>query len=145
MTTTSTTSPAQARSGTSPLLWLLFLVAAGLMIASGAIHFHLWDIAYRNVPTLDVLFLIQGAACILGAIVLLVTRHLLIVVGCALLMAGTIVGFILAKTVGIFGFKLPFISTEAWIVLVLEAAAVVVLAITALVTWRSAPRATRLR
>lgn len=34
--------------------------------------------------------------------VLLITRHLLVVLGAAALMAGTIVGFVLARTVGIF-------------------------------------------
>jgi hypothetical protein len=136
MTATRTSRQTQGKASTSGLLWLLFVLDAALMIASGAIHFHLWDIAYRTVATLDVLFLIQGAACILAAIVLLVTRHVLIVAGCALLMAGTIVGFILAKTVGIFGFKLPFITTEAWIVLVIEAAAVIALAITGLLLNR---------
>jgi hypothetical protein len=37
-------------------MWLLYLVDAGLLVTSGLIHLHLWDIAYRNVGTLDVLF-----------------------------------------------------------------------------------------
>lgn len=36
-----------------------------------------------------------------------------------------------AASVGIFGFKLPYITTEAWIVLVIEAVAVVLLSATA--------------
>ncbi len=95
-----------------------------LAVASGAIHLHLWDLAYRHVKTLNALFLVQAIGTFVAAIVLLVTRHFLIAAGCALLMAGTIVGFLLAKTVGIFGFKLPYITTEAWIVLVIEAVAV---------------------
>jgi hypothetical protein len=65
-------------------LWLLYLTDAGLLLASGLIHLHLWDIAYRHVKTLDVL------------------------------MAGTIIGFVLVRTVGLFGFHLTFISTEAY-------------------------------
>ncbi len=42
-------------------------------------------------------------------------------------------GFLLARTVGIFGFKLPFISGEAYTVLVIELVAIVMLAITAAV------------
>ena len=45
-----------------------------------------------------------------GAIALLAFRRRIIVLGAALLMAGTIVGFILARTVGIFGFHLTFSS-----------------------------------
>ena len=56
--------------------------------------------------TLDLLFLVQVAACLVLAIALLATRHVLVVAAAWLLMAGTIVGFILARSVGIFGFKL---------------------------------------
>jgi hypothetical protein len=130
MTTTKNASW-RARTATSALLWLLFGIDAGLLIVSGAIHLHLWDIAYRHVGTLDVLFPVQAAAAIIAAIVLLVTRHILVVVGSALLMAGTIVGFILARTVGIFGFHLTFSSGLANLVLVVEAAAIVALGVTA--------------
>ena len=101
-------------------MWLLYLVDAGLLVTSGLIHLHLWDIAYRNVGTLDVLFLVQTALCILVALALLITRHLLVVLGAAALMAGTIVGFVLARTVGIFGFHLTFSSGLAWTVLIVE-------------------------
>jgi hypothetical protein len=111
-------------------LWLLFLGDAGLMIASGLIHLHLWDIAYRHVKTLDQLFLVQVVAALLLALALLATRHLLVVVASLLLMAGTIVGFLLARSVGIFGFKLTFTSGLATTVLIVEAAAVVLLAVT---------------
>jgi hypothetical protein len=46
------------------------------------------------------------------------------------LMAGTMVGFVLARTVGIFGFRLTFSSGLADTVLVVEAVAVVLLAVT---------------
>ncbi len=49
----------------------------------------------------------------------------------AVLMAGTIVGFVLARTAGIFGFHLTFSSGLAYTVLVIEAAAVILLGITA--------------
>jgi hypothetical protein len=118
-------------------LWLLFLCDAGLLVASGLIHLHLWDIAYRHVKTLDVLFLVQVAACLLLALALLVTRHLLAVVAAWLLMAGTIVGFILARTVGIFGFKLTFSTGLANTVLIVEAAALIMLTITGMVKARA--------
>jgi hypothetical protein len=50
-------------------------------------------------------------------------------------MAGTIVGFVLARTVGIFGFHLTFSSTEAWTVLIVESAGVVMLLLTAALLW----------
>jgi hypothetical protein len=59
----------------------------------------------RSAPlhVLNVLFLVQVVACLLAAVSVLATRHLLAVAGAALLMAGTIVGFLLARSVGIFG------------------------------------------
>jgi uncharacterized membrane protein len=51
------------------------------LVTSGLIHLHLWDIAYRNVGTLDVLFLVQTVLCILVALALLITRQLLVVRG----------------------------------------------------------------
>jgi hypothetical protein len=129
VTTASTTG--RSRPGTrTALLWLLYLCDAGLLIASGLIHLHLWDIAYRHVKTLDVLFLVQAGACLLAAAALLVTRWLLVVAGAAALMAGTIVGFVLARTVGIFGFHLTFSSGLANTVLIVEAAALVLLGLT---------------
>jgi hypothetical protein len=112
-------------------MWLLYVCDAGLLIASGLIHLHLWDIAYRHVKTLDVLFLVQVALTLLAAAAVLTTRHLLVTVGAAILMVGTIVGFVLARTVGIFGFRLTFISMEAYAVLIIEAVAIATLGITA--------------
>jgi hypothetical protein len=51
-------------------------------------------------------------------------------------MAGTIVGFVLARTVGIFGFHLTFSSGLAWTVLVVEVAGVVMLLLTAALLWQ---------
>lgn len=121
-------------------LWLLFLADAGLMIASGLIHLHLWDIAYRHVKTLDQLFLVQVVAALVLAVALLVTRHVLVVLASLLLMAGTIVGFLLARSVGIFGFKLTFSSGLANTVLIIEIAAVILLAITGLLVRRADTR-----
>jgi hypothetical protein len=124
------------------LMWLVYVADAGLLVTSGLIHLHLWDIAYRHVKTLDVLFLVQVILCLLAAVALLVTRHLLVVLGAAALMAGTIVGFVLARTVGIFGFHLTFSSGLADTVLVVEAAAVVLLAAT---VWLQRRRLKELR
>ena len=62
--------------------------------------------------------LVQTVLCLLVALASLITRHLLVVLGAAALMAGTIVGFVPARTMGIFGFHPTFSSTEAWTVLI---------------------------
>jgi hypothetical protein len=113
-------------------LWLFYLADAGLLVASGLIHLHLWDIAYRHVKTLDQLFLVQVAAALVLALALLFTRHLLVVAASWLLMAGTI---------GIFGFKLTFTSGLANTVLIIEIAAVILLAITGWLMRRADTRA----
>ena len=130
MTTTQRARP-QSRPKNDGLMWLLYLCDAALLVASGLIHLHLWDIAYRHVKTLDVLFLVQVVLCLLAAVTLLVTRHLLVVLGAAALMAGTMVGFVLARSVGIFGFRLTFSSGLAYTVFAVEGAGVVLLLLTA--------------
>ena len=125
------TAASRTRQQNVSLMWLVYICDAGLLIASGLIHLHLWDIAYRHVKTLDVLFLVQVVLTLLTAAILLATRHLLVVLGAAALMAGTIIGFVLARTVGIFGFRLTFTSTEAYVVLIVEAVAIVMLGVTA--------------
>ena len=107
--------------------WLLYLGDAGLLAASGLLHLHLWDIAYRHVPTLDGLFLVQAGAALAAAALVLLTRSLLVVLGSAALMAGTIGGFVLARTIGIFGFQLTFSSALAYWTVIIEAVAVVFL------------------
>jgi hypothetical protein len=129
-----------SRSSRSALMRLLYLCDAALLLTSGLIHLHLWDIAYRHVKTLDVLFLVQAGLCLLAAVILLVTRHLFAVLGAAALMAGTIAGFLLARTSGIFGFHLTFSSGLAGTVLAVESAAVVMLTLTGSLQWQQRGR-----
>jgi hypothetical protein len=64
-------------------------------------------------------------------VALVVTRHVLVVLASAALMAGTVIGFILVRAGTLFGFHLPFTSGLAAFVLVVEIVAVVLLAATA--------------
>jgi hypothetical protein len=116
----------------------LCIIDAGLLLTSGLIHLHFWNIAYRHVPTLGPLFLVQVVATLLTAVALVATRRLIVVAAAFLLMGGTIVGFILVRTVGLFNFKLGFTSGLAATVLVVEAVAMVMTAITAWVITRGA-------
>jgi hypothetical protein len=123
----------QTASRSSAEVWALCAADAVLLAVAGAIHLHLWDTAYRHVKTLGPLFLVQVIAAFLIAIALVATRQLLIVAAAGLLMAGTIVGFIVVRTHGLFGFKLGFTSGEAWAVLFIEIAGVLLSAFTC---WR---------
>ena len=116
------------------------LVAAILMICSGLIHIHLWDIAYRHVATLGPLFLVQALAALVLAVVLAVTRVVVVALACLALMVGTVVGFVLAATVGIFGFTLPVVTGWAYEALVSELLSAVLLLVLVLRSWRAAAR-----
>jgi hypothetical protein len=125
----------------TPILALCAL-AAGLTIASGSIHLYLWDHFYRHITTghLNALFLVQWILCFVGAVVVLVMRNLLAVLANAALLAGTFIGFLIAKYHGggLFGFAIPgFSSWETqWTTVVEIAGTVVLLATAALMAKR---------
>jgi hypothetical protein len=114
----------------------LCVVQAGLLVTSGLIHLHLEQTAYQHVKTIGPLFIVQFVSCLVVAAALLVTRHILAALASVGLLGGTIVGFILVRTVGLFGFKLPYSTTLANQVLIVEAAGVVVGRLTAWEMWR---------
>jgi hypothetical protein len=132
---TATAAPKPAAPGRTAL-WALIVIDAGLLITSGAIHLDLWNIAYRHVNVLGPLFLLQVISAWVIAAGLLVTRHILAVLAGLGLVLGTILGFILVLTIGLFNFKLTFISSEAWATLIAEIVAVVMLTATGLLLLR---------
>ncbi len=115
--------------------WVAVFLAAVLMVTSAAIHIHLWQIAYRHVATLGPLFLVQAVAALVGAVVLAVLRWAVVAIGCIVLMLGTVVGFVLADTVGIFGFKLPVVTSWAYEALVAEVLSAAVLLVLVIRSW----------
>jgi hypothetical protein len=138
MTTTTSMRTRSTDRRRSPLIIGLCLVDAALMVVSGIIHLHLERGPYHEVKTINWLFIVQFISCLVAAAALLVTRHFIVAVGGVALMGGTIVGFILARTRGIFGFHLTFSTTLANEALVVEAVAVVLLAVTSWMLWRRA-------
>jgi xanthine/uracil permease len=120
----------------SPVVLGLCVVEAALLVISGFVHLHLERTAYQHVKTIGPLFIVQFVACLVVAAALLITRHVLVALAAVALMAGTIVGFVLARTTGIFNFKLPYSTTLANQVLGVEIAAVVVGLATAWAMWR---------
>jgi hypothetical protein len=116
------------------------VAAAILMILSGLIHIHLWDIAYRHVATLGPLFLVQAIAALVLSVVVVVARVVVVALACIVLMLGTVVGFILADTVGIFGFKLPVVTGWAYEALLCELLSALVLSVLVVRSARAAGR-----
>jgi heme/copper-type cytochrome/quinol oxidase subunit 4 len=138
MTTTTSMRSTATNRRRSPVIIGLCLVDAALMVVSGFIHLHLERGPYHEVKTINWLFIVQFISCLVAAAALLVTRHFIVAVGGVALMGGTIVGFILARTSGIFGFHLTFSTTLANEALVVEAVAVVLLTVTSWMLWRRA-------
>ncbi len=128
-----------AARGHRPVTVLGFVVAGVLVAASGGIHMYLWNLAYQNVATIGPLFLVQFSVAVITALLLILWRKgVVLLVGFGL-MIGTVVGFVLALSTGLFGFKLTFWTGWAYFAIIDELVAAVVLAITAALLWRDAP------
>jgi hypothetical protein len=82
-------------------------VGAALLAISGVIHLYLWgkQYGYRDVPTIGPLFLIQGIATILIALLVIASRRVVALLVGAGTMAASVVALILAVEVGLFGFR----------------------------------------
>jgi hypothetical protein len=110
-------------------------LGAGLLGWMAWIHLHLWKDGYRHLHVIGALFLANFVVGVLLALALLALpeRRLLPVAGVgALTAAGTLVGLAVSINIGLFAFKdslnAPFAPTAIGV----EAAAVVVLAATAI-------------
>jgi hypothetical protein len=120
-----------------PLTRSLMAVAGLLVAGSGAIHFYLWDIAYRQGATLGPLVVVQGVSAVVLALALLSTRWGAAIVLALGLMVGTLIGFLLVLTTGLFGFKLGVVTGWAYLSLAIELVATVVLVVSGILVWRA--------
>ncbi len=115
---------------------VLCLAGAALLVVSAIIHLHLWSTGYRHIPTIGPLFVLQGIAGIAIALVVAVTRRVWAALAGAGFAASTIAGLLLSVEVGLFGFKDSLSAPDATLSLVVESAALVVLASAALLGFR---------
>jgi hypothetical protein len=130
-----------------PLATIGRWVAALLVLASGAIHLELYFDGYRDVPDANLgrSFLLNAAAALVAAVLLVIWRNLLPLIGALVLVNATLVGFALSRTGdGIFGFTERGFnpSPEAVLSLVVEIGAAVILLGVMALEWRAAPRQT---
>ena len=127
---------------TTQIRWLLRVIGAGLLVATGAIHLDLYLTGYNTIPTIGWLFLVQViiifalALAILAAPLVMGSRPLLDA-GLSAAGAGfslaTLGGYLLSLWVGLFGFR--EIRTTAGVVAgIIEIAAFAVLAALAVLT-----------
>ena len=71
---------------------------------SGVIHAELYFHGYRAIPVIGPSFLWQASASIAVALLMLVGKSLVLRLGAAALSAGALGGFVLSRTIGLFGF-----------------------------------------
>ena len=115
---------------------VLCLAGAVLLVLSAAIHLHLWSTGYRHIPTIGPLFLLQGVVGVGVALVVAVTRRAWAALVGAAFAASTIGGLLLSVQVGLFGFQDSLNAPDATLSLVVESAALLILAAAALVGVR---------
>ena len=105
------------------------VVGSALVAASSAIHLELWSTGYRTIHVIGPLFLIQGLAGALLAVLLLLSRRLLVVALAAGFMIATIGGLLLSISVGLFGFMDTLAAPYAGLSLGMESAGAIVLSV----------------
>lgn len=119
---------------------LTLLAGAALAATSGAVHLHLWADGYKTIPTIGPLFLFQGIAGVVLAVVLAASRRLLAALATLGFMLATIGGFLLSDYVGLFGFSDTLTAPWAGFALAVEIAGVVVLVAGSVLLLRGAHR-----
>lgn len=117
----------------------LRVVGAALLGTNAGIHAYLYDVGYRNIPDIGVLFLLDViGASILTLVVLGAPRRLLILVAAlgALFEAGTVSGLLYTTYHVLFDFKESSQATLYWQSVWTEVAGVIVLGVLAIVAYR---------
>jgi len=136
-------------TGRQAVLIALRIIGAGLIAAMAGIHLYLWSAAdYRSIPTIGMLFLLNGvvAGVLTVALVATPTRFLAVVAGLsALFTAGTLGALLVSLTVGLFGFVESLAAPLVVPTIVVESAGVLFLAGLAVLAFvsRSAPKSSR--
>jgi hypothetical protein len=142
-----TTAPAYrptTSGGSTAVLWVLRVVGAGLLVAIGAIHLHLWLDGYKDIDVIGPAFLLQAVIAFGGAVLLLIAPLRLLVWAallCLLFAAGSL-GALLQTTYGVLGLDagmFDFVESDVapwwqetfWV----EIAAIVVLLVLTALAW----------
>lgn len=113
------------------------MVAGGvLLVASSAIHLHLFFNGYRQIPTIGQLFVFQAVVGTASGLLAVVARRLAPTLLAAAFAVATLGGFLLSVNVGLFGFKDSWSAPLAVPAFAIElASATLLLLAAALVTW----------
>lgn len=105
---TAIRTPTLTSSGRSSVTWAadaLAVVGAALILASAAIHLHLWATGYKHIGTVGPLFLLQGIASIPLALLLVVMRRWFVMLAGAGDLLATAFGLLITTWSGLFGYQ----------------------------------------
>lgn len=80
------------------------LVVAALLAATGWVHTELYLNGYRAIPTIGPMFLILASASFAVAVLLVASESIVLRLLAIGLAGGALIGFLLSRTVGVFGF-----------------------------------------
>ncbi|MGW4400355.1 hypothetical protein ACWEHA_34115 [Amycolatopsis nivea] len=118
---------------------VLRLATAACLAASGYLHAQLYVGGYRVIPVIGPSFLIQASAAFAVAVLVALGGPLLLRLAAAALAAGALAGFVLSRTIGLFGFSERGFqpAPEALLSVLAEAAVLVLVAVTLYRTRRS--------
>jgi hypothetical protein len=80
-------------------------IAGAICLAgTGFIHAQLYVHGYRAIPVIGPTFLLQGSGALAVGLLMLFAAPLVLRLGAVGLAAGALIGFLLSRTVGVFGF-----------------------------------------
>ena len=119
---------------------LLAVAGAAMAIWSGVIHLQLWSDGYRSIPAIGPLFLLQGIASMLAALLVVVFRRPVLLACGAVLLAGTAAGLLLSAHVGLFGYRESLAVPYAETSLAVEFTGAALLAVGAVIALVTRPR-----
>jgi hypothetical protein len=112
---------------------------AGFLVWSAVIHLMLWSDGYKDISVIGPLFLVQGIATIVLAVVIVAFRWLALLAAGAVAGVATAVGLLLSVNVGLFGYTESLAVPYAELSLAVEFTAAFVLLIAACVLALAAP------
>ncbi|ATY12010.1 hypothetical protein CU254_17220 [Amycolatopsis sp. AA4] len=111
---------------------VLRLATAVCLAASGYLHAQLYVGGYRVIPVIGPSFLIQASAAFAVAVLVALGGPFLLRLAAAALAAGSLAGFVLSRTTGLFGFSERGFepAPEALLSVLAEAAVLLLVAVT---------------
>jgi hypothetical protein len=118
-----------------PVARSLRYAAAALVLANGAVHLDLYVREYHRIDIIGPLFLINAAAAVVIAAVLVAKPQGAFAVAALIFSVFTLGAFVLSRSTGLFGFSESDFDAKALLATVAETGAVVVVA-----AWFAATR-----